>query len=71
MIAFPSFHIIWGWFCLYLSYGCRWLFIGLLPLNGLLFASCVLLGWHYPLDLVGAAFVILASHLLHGWLQVK
>ena len=71
MIAFPSFHIIWGWFCLYLSYGYRWLFIGLLPLNGLLFSSCVLLGWHYPLDLVGAAFVILASHLLHGWLRVK
>src|SRR3990167_699012 len=65
LIAFPSFHVIWAWFCLYLTYGYSGLFFLLLPLNCLLIASCVLLGWHYPLDLLGALLVILASHWLH------
>ena len=65
LIAFPSFHVIWAWFCLYLAYGYRILFIVLLPINCLLIASCVLLGWHYPLDLLGAALVIVTSHWLH------
>ncbi len=65
LIAFPSFHAIWAWFCLHLTYGHRWLFLLLLPLNCLLIASCVLLGWHYPLDLLCAALVIVTSHGLH------
>lgn len=66
LIAFPSFHVIWAWFCLYLTYGYRWLFSLLLPLNGMILASCVLLGWHYPLDVLGAALVILMTHYLLG-----
>lgn len=66
LIALPSFHVIWAWGCLYLTHGYRWLFALLLPLNCMLLASCVLLGWHYPLDLLGAAFVILLTHVLQG-----
>lgn len=64
MIALPSFHAIWAWLCLYLI---RWsyvLFFLLLPINILLIFSCVLLGWHYPLDLLGSLIVLLLTHLL-------
>jgi hypothetical protein len=62
MISLPSFHVIWAWFSLYLVRG--WLvgFLILLPINGLLMASCLLLGWHYAIDILGAFLVIVLSH---------
>ena len=71
LIAFPSFHVIWGWFCIYLAYPYRALFILALPLNCLLFCACVLLGWHYPMDVIGSALIILVSHFLQGRLLLK
>jgi hypothetical protein len=62
MIALPSFHVIWAWLCVYLVRGCKWLFVFLFPINLLLVFSCVLLGWHYPSDVLGALLVILATH---------
>ncbi|MDP1604641.1 MAG: phosphatase PAP2 family protein [Legionella sp.] len=62
MIAMPSFHAIWAWFCLYLVRGWPLLFTLLLPVNALLVISCVLLGWHYPIDLLGSLVVILITH---------
>jgi len=62
MIAMPSFHAIWAWFCLYLLREWRIAFAVLLPVNLLLVASCVLLGWHYPLDLAGSLIIILIAH---------
>ena len=65
MIAMPSLHAIWAWFCLYLLRSWSIAFMLLLPLNILLVASCVLLGWHYTLDLLGSVLVILTSHALN------
>jgi hypothetical protein len=65
MIALPSFHAIWAWFCLYLLRDWPIAFGILLPINVLLITSCVLLGWHYPEDIVGALIVILLSHGLY------
>ena len=64
MIALPSFHVIWAWFCLYLIRGWPVLFYFMLPINTLLIASCVLLGWHYSIDILGAFIIILISHAL-------
>lgn len=65
MVSLPSFHVIWAYLSLY---GLRiwpsvcWF---LFPINLLLALSCVVLGWHYPIDLVGSAIVIGCAHLLH------
>lgn len=65
MISFPSFHVIWAWYCLYLIRHWRIAFYLLLPINLLIIASCVLLGWHYLIDLVGSVVVILLAHRLY------
>ena len=62
MSALPSFHMIWAWFCLYMLREWPIAFLIMLPINMLLVASCVLLGWHYPTDLVGGIVVIFMSH---------
>jgi len=67
MISLPSFHIIWAWFSLYLIRSFRLAFIIFLPINVLLTLACVLLGWHYPSDVLGSIFVILISHALYNY----
>lgn len=62
MIAFPSFHVIWAWLCLYLLKEFQIGWIIMLPINFLLMMSCVMLGWHYCMDIVAAGVVILLSH---------
>lgn len=62
MIALPSFHTIWAWFCVYLVRHWFLLFAIILPVNLLLVLSCVLLGWHYMIDIAGALIVILITH---------
>jgi hypothetical protein len=62
LIALPSFHVIWAWLCLYLLKSWPLAFFILLPMNLLLVGSCVLLGWHYPLDILGGIIVICISH---------
>jgi hypothetical protein len=64
MISFPSFHVIWAWYCLYVLRYWKLLFYMVLPLTLLLIVSCVLLGWHYPTDIVGSFIVILFTQLL-------
>ncbi len=66
LVALPSFHVIWAWFSLYLirSWPIPWML--LLPINLLLVLSCVLLGWHYPMDILGGLVVILFSHAAYG-----
>lgn len=66
LIALPSFHVIWAWLALYLLRGWPIAFLVLLPFNIALTASCVLLGWHYFIDLLGAAVVILFAHFLYN-----
>ena len=65
MIALPSFHVIWAWLCVYLVRGYKFLFILLLPINLVLVLSCVLLGWHYPSDVLGSLIVIFATHAIY------
>ena len=71
MIALPSFHTIWAWFCLYLVRHWFWVFAIVLPVNLLLVLSCVLLGWHYMIDIAGAVIVILITHGIHHFLAKK
>lgn len=65
LIAMPSFHVIWAWFCVYILQSWPIAFIIMLPINLLLIASCVLLGWHYPLDIVGGFLIILITHIFY------
>lgn len=65
MIALPSFHVIWAWFCVHLFREWRFVWWILLIINGLLVLSCVLLGWHYLLDVMGGLVIILLSHGLY------
>lgn len=71
MISLPSFHTIWAWFCLNLLRGIPILFILLLPMNLLLIASCVLLGWHYPMDILGSLVIIILSHATYLFCKKK
>lgn len=65
MIGMPSFHTIWAWLCLYLVRGWPIVFVLLLPVNLLLTTSCVLLGWHYLIDLFGSLILLLLAHTIY------
>lgn len=65
MIAMPSFHAIWAWLCLNLVRCWPFIFVLLLPLNLLLIISCVLLGWHYLIDLVASLIILLLSYQVY------
>lgn len=69
MIAMPSFHAIWACLCLYLSRCWPILFIVLLPLNILLIASCVLLGWHYFIDLIGSLITLVLAYGIYFFVK--
>lgn len=70
LIALPSFHVVWACLCLYLARVWRPLLILSLPLNMLLISSCVLLGWHYFLDVAGAFMTLFLSYMIyHGALR--
>ncbi len=62
MVAFPSFHAIWAWYCVYIIRDWPIVAAILLPINILLIASCMLLGWHYPIDIIFSIIIILLSH---------
>lgn len=66
MVSFPSFHVIWAWFSMYLLRWFRWLFIVLFCFNTLLAMSCVLLGWHYLIDIFGSVAVIALTHWIYA-----
>ena len=69
LIALPSFHVIWAWFCLYILRNWSLIFYVMLPFNLLLISACVLIGWHYPTDIVGALIIILLSHMAYNACQ--
>ena len=71
MIALPSFHTIWAWLCIYLVRPWFWVLVIVLSINLLLMISCVLLGWHYFIDLIGSLIVILITHSIHHYLAKK
>lgn len=65
MIAMPSFHVIWAWLCVYLMRPWPIMFWLLFVLNSVVAASCILLGWHYYLDVMGSVMTMLLSHSLY------
>lgn len=69
MIALPSFHVIWAWLCLYLARAWRPLLIFFIPLNIVLALSCVLLGWHYTIDLAGSVITLVLAHGIYQYLD--
>lgn len=66
MIAFPSFHVIWAWLCVYLLRPWPIAFVFLGVINASLVLSCVMLGWHYPIDVLGSIIVIGLGHALQA-----
>jgi membrane-associated phospholipid phosphatase len=62
MVAFPSFHAIWAWYCLQLMRGWPIAYCLLWIINMLLILSCILLGWHYPIDIIASLVLILLTH---------
>ncbi|KGP62194.1 membrane protein [Legionella norrlandica] len=58
LIALPSFHSIWAILCSYLIKDWFTPCIILSIINLLLIASCVLLGWHYPIDIFAAITLV-------------
>jgi hypothetical protein len=67
LIAFPSFHTIWALLNVYLLKKWPVLWISLLIVNIMLIASCVLLGWHYVLDIISALILLAISFY---WLKL-
>lgn len=65
LIAMPSFHVIWAWLITYLVRCWPIAFFCLLPLNLLLTLSCVMLGWHYLVDLIASLIVLFISHQIY------
>jgi hypothetical protein len=62
MIAFPSFHVIWAWLCVWLVRDWQILSLLLGMINLMLVAACVLLGWHYWIDVIASIIVIGFAH---------
>ena len=65
MISIPSFHVIFAWICLYSLRQWKWLFMLLLINNLFLFASCVLLGWHYLIDIFASFTLLVSAHFCY------
>jgi hypothetical protein len=66
LIAFPSFHVIWALLCVYLLKDWRIPFVALAVVNFFLVASCVLLGWHYVLDVAGGLVLCSLGFMVIG-----
>lgn len=65
MIAFPSFHVIWAWLCSFLVRDWRFAFGLVLLVNIAVTCSCVLLGWHYILDVAASIIVLAIAHYIY------
>lgn len=65
LIAMPSFHVIWAWLIVYLIRFKPLYCIPTAIINIFLTGACVLLGWHYYLDIVGSLIVLLISFLIY------
>jgi hypothetical protein len=71
MIAFPSFHVIWAWLCVWLLRDWAWAFRALLLFNTGIAISCVLLGWHYILDLIASVALLGTVHYIHPYIRQR
>ena len=71
MIAMPSFHVIWAWLCVYLMRPWPFVFWPIFLINSIVAVCCVLLGWHYFLDVVGSVLTMLLSHAIYYFCHCK
>ena len=71
LIALPSFHTIWALLCVYLLREWPIACALLLIINLLLIASCVLLGWHYLTDIIGALILVAVSYYFLTFYKAK
>lgn len=71
LIALPSFHSIWAILCVYLVKDWFIPCMILAIINVLLMASCVLLGWHYPIDILAALALIALCYYFLTLIKVK
>lgn len=64
LIALPSFHCIWAVLCQY--YFMRWPRLGLLlaPLNIWIITACLMLGWHYLIDILASILLLILSVII-------
>ncbi len=62
LIALPSYHTIWAWLSTFAFRKYKPIFAILLIYNGTIMAACILLGWHYFVDLIGSFLVLLLAH---------
>jgi hypothetical protein len=58
LIALPSFHVIWALLCIYLVKDWYYIRTGFVIINSALILSCILLGWHYPTDVIAGLFIV-------------
>lgn len=68
MISIPSFHVIFAWICLFSLREWKILYTPLFINNLFLFSSCVLLGWHYLIDIVASFMLLLFAHFIYSLL---
>lgn len=61
MIAMPSYHVIWAYLIAYFTRFNPYVCVIVTSINLLIIASCVLLGWHYILDVIGSLFTVLIA----------
>lgn len=57
LISMPSFHVIWAILCQMITWNVRWLWCLMLPLNILIAAGALFLGWHYLVDLIASGLI--------------
>ena len=62
LIALPSYHTIWAWLSTFALRKYKPILAILLIYNGTIMATCILLGWHYFVDLIGSLLVLLMAH---------
>jgi hypothetical protein len=67
LIAFPSYHVIWAWACTRSFKNIsKKLYTIMFIWFVILTMSCVLLGWHYSVDIIGSLVLILVLEKLLG-----
>lgn len=69
LIALPSFHVIWACLMVHITRPFRLLYWIALPYNMLIIVACIMLGWHYMIDVCGSALVLSLAYgfcKMHG-----
>lgn len=66
LIALPSFHTIWACLITYAMRSFKPLFIVLIFYNSVIIMACILLGWHYFIDLFSGLLVVFIAYKVYA-----